>query len=113
MSDLSEGELERSAFDFGERKIEPVSPIDTNSPDNLLIDLTQPTLSSSSFSDHGFNANGNSQVQTSPLDVQSVDNQSHTNQFDIQSIIREVKGQDLTNIACRSPQIATHCNLFL
>ena len=49
MSDLSDGELERSAFDFGERKIEPVSPIDTNSRDNLLIDLTQLTLSSNSL----------------------------------------------------------------
>ena len=49
------------------------------------------------LSDHGFNVNGNSQAQTSPLDVQSVDNQSHSNQFDIQPIIREVKGQDLTN----------------
>jgi len=62
----SDRELERSAFDFGERKIEPVSPTDPNSRGDLRIDLTQPTLSSSSFGDHGFNASGNSQAQTSP-----------------------------------------------
>ena len=49
MRDLSDRELERSAFDFGERKIQPASPIDKNSRDDLLIDLTQPTLSSSSL----------------------------------------------------------------
>ena len=81
-----------------------MSPTDSNSRDDLLIGLTQQTLSSdcgvsSSLSDHRSNAGDNRQEQTSSCDIQSVDNQSHASPFDIQSVIRKVKYQGLTSPA--------------
>ena len=68
-----------------ERIIKPMSPTDSNSQNDLLIDLTQLTLSSdcgviSSLSDHRSNTVRNK------AGMWSVDNQSYTNPFDIQSM---------------------------
>ena len=80
-----------------------MSTTDSNSRDDLRIDLMQQTLSSdcgvsSSLSDHLSNASDNIQEQASSIDIQSVDNQSHNSPFDIQSAIRKVKEQDLTSL---------------
>ena len=81
-----------------------MSPTDSNSQNDLLIDLTQLTLSSdcgviSSLSDHRSNTVRNK------AGMWSVDNQSYTNPFDIQSVIREVKNS-ASHKRSRSSQIS-------